>query len=307
MGHVILGSPACTQTSVRLGLLRGWFGAVVLVALLSGCGAGSPTADPVGSSPPAPSSSAPSPSSSEPFERVVQVFMPPRRTASKGAVPLVVLVPGGTWLTADPSGFAGLAGKLAKDGAAVVTTTYRTQAEGATFPVPIEDVVCAVNESAARVAESGQEVGPVVIVGHSAGAQLAALAALVGDQYQAGCSSPHVPVDGLVGLAGPYDLVALGEGAAPLFDSSPAEDPETWKAASPINQVAHRPDLPVLLLHGQADDTIPPSTSEDFAAALEAAGHRVTLDVLPNQNHFQIADAGVAVDPIEDFVASLGS
>lgn len=279
---------------------------MVLVALLSGCGASSPTADPVGSSPLA--SSAPSPSASEPFQRVVQVFMPPK-AVSKGAVPLLVLVPGGTWLTADPSGFAGLAAKLAKDGAAVVTTTYRTQTEGATFPVPIEDVVCAVNESAARVAESGQEVGPVVIIGHSSGAQLAALAALVGDQYQAGCASSHVPVDGLVGLAGPYDLVALGErlGPLPLFASSPAEDPETWKAASPINQVAERPDLPVLLLHGQADDNIPPSTSEDFAAALRAAGHKVTLDLLPNQNHFQIADPGVAVDPIEEFVASLSS
>ena len=122
----------------------------------------------------------------------------------------------------------------------------------------------------------------MVVVGHSAGAQLAALAALVGDRYQAGCSSPYVPVDGLVGLAGPYDLVALGERAAPLFSSSrPDEDPETWRAASPSYQVAERPDLPVLLLHGEADDVIPPSTSEDFAAALEAAGHSVTLDVLP--------------------------
>ena len=228
-----LGSPASARSIGRPGGCRGWIGGAVLVTLLSGCGGSSPPADVLGSSPPTESSSAPSPSSSEPFERVVQVFMPPKRTASKGAVPLVVLVPGGTWLSADPSGYAGLADKLAEDGAAVVTTTYRTQTEGATFPVPIEDVVCAVNESAARVAESGQEVGPVVIVGHSSGAQLAALAALVGDQYQAGCSSPHVPVDGLVGLAGPYDLVTLGEGAAPLFDSSLAEDPEAWTAASP--------------------------------------------------------------------------
>jgi acetyl esterase/lipase len=238
---------------------------------------------------------------------VVHVFMPPDAAGSGRTVPLVVLVPGGGWLSADPSDFTGLAGKLASKGSAVVTTTYRTQAEGATFPVPIEDVVCAVNESAARVAESGLQVGPVVVVGHSAGAQLAALAALVGDQYQANCPSPHVTVDGLVGLAGPYDLAAIADLAAPLFDSSPTEDPETWKAASPIKQVAERPDLPVLLLHGTADGILPTSTSEGFAAALEAAGHVVTLKVLPGLDHFQVYDVDVAVKPINAFAASLGS
>jgi acetyl esterase/lipase len=238
---------------------------------------------------------------------VVQVFMPPSAAGSGGAVPLVVIVPGGSWLSADPSGFTGLAGKLARAGYAVVTTTYRTQAEGATFPVPVEDVVCAVNESAAQVAESGLQVGPVVVVGHSAGAQLAALAALVGDRYQADCPNPPVPVDGLVGLAGPYDLVAIPDLASALFDSGPTEDPKNWSAASPIRQVAERPDLPVLLLHGTADDSLPTSTSEDFAAALEAAGHLVTLDVLPGVDHFQVYDAEVALEPIRAFTASLGS
>jgi acetyl esterase/lipase len=239
-------------------------------------------------------------------ELVVRVFTPPKAASSGGAVPLVVMVPGGGWLSADPSGFTGLAGKLAQGGYAVVTTTYRTQAQGATFPVPVEDVVCAVNESAAQVAESGLQVGPVVVVGHSAGAQLAALAALVGDQYQGRCPSPSAPVDGLVGLAGPYDLVAIPDLASALFAGSPTEDPETWNAASPIKQVAERPDLPVLLLHGTADDTLPTSTSEDFAAALEAAGHVVTLAVLPGLDHFQVYDPDVAVKPIQAFAASLG-
>jgi acetyl esterase/lipase len=299
-------SEASTLAAMRSGLLRRWFGVMALVALLAGCGGGSSTTDTAGASH-SPSSGAPSATSSAPFELVVQVFMPPSAAGSGGAVSLIVLVPGGGWLSADPSDFTGLAGKLARGGNAVVTTTYRTQAEGATFPVPVEDVVCAVNESAARVAESGLQVGPVVVVGHSAGAQLAALAALVGDQYQAECPSPRVPVDGLVGLAGPYDLVAIPDLAAALFDSGPGEDPEIWSAASPIRQVAERPDLPVLLLHGTADDNLPTSTSERFAAALEAAGHMVTLDILPGVNHFQVYDADVAVEPIKAFTASLGS
>ena len=291
---------------MRSGFLRRWFGPVVLVALLAACGGGSSPTDRAGASH-SPPSGAPSATSGAPFEHVVQVFTPPDAAGSDQAVPLVVIVPGGGWLSANASVFTGLAGELARGGLAVVTTTYRTQAEGATFPVPIEDVVCAVNKSAAQVAESGLQVGPVVVVGHSAGAQLAALAALVGDRYQAECPSPPVPVDGLVGLAGPYDLVAIPEVAAALFDSGPAKDPETWSAASPIKQVAERPDLPVLLLHGTADHTLPTSTSEDFAAALETAGHLVTLEVLPGLDHFQVYDPDVAVRPIKAFVASLGS
>ena len=59
--------------------MPGWFGAAVLVAFLSGCGASSPSADPVGSSPPTPSASVPSPTSSVPFELVAQVFLPPEK------------------------------------------------------------------------------------------------------------------------------------------------------------------------------------------------------------------------------------
>ena len=273
--------------------------AAVLLALLTGCGANSSASDPAGPSP------SPSPTASAAFQLLAQVFLPPASATSGASVPLIVLVPGGGWQAADPAGFSDLAGRLTTDGSAVVTTTYRTQAQVAVFPVPVQDVVCAVDEAAARVAESGVTVGQVVVVGHSAGAQLAALAALVGDRYQADCPSPHVTVNGLVGLAGPYDLREFAQPAGALIDTSPTDDPKTWREASPITQVAERPELPVLLLHGQADDTVPPSTSKDFAAALKGAGHDVTLDLFPGIDHFTVVGVDVAAQPIEDFVASL--
>lgn len=287
---------------MRPGLLLRAVGVAALGAVLAACGAGSPTTDPTEAA-----VSSPAPSVAPPFELVVQQFLPQGPARGGGPVPLIVLVPGGRWVSADPSGFTDLAERLAADGSAVVTTTYRTWDEGATFPVPIQDVVCAINGSAARVAESGVDIGPVVVVGHSAGAQLAALAGLVGDRYQADCAQPYVPVDGFVGLAGPYDLMALSDVAAALLGSSPTEDPDSWSAANPIEQVTARPELPVLLLHGTVDDEIPTSSSKDFATALQAAGHVVTLDLVPDANHFTVATADAAAQPIEDFVDSLGS
>jgi acetyl esterase/lipase len=288
------------MTSVAPGRAQLVVGLALLMAVVAGCAASSSAAG-------RGTGAVVGPSPSAPFALVAGVFLPPGATESGEPVPLVVLVPGGGWLSADPSGMTQLGARLAADGAAVVTTTYRTQAEGASFPVPIEDVVCAIDEAAARVADSGVSVGPVVVAGHSAGAELAALAALVGDRYQAGCPSPAVRIDGLVGMAGPYDLVALAALAAPLFTSTPTEDPDTWRAASPIDQVAARPDLPVLLLHGEADEAVPPSGSEDFAAALESAGHPVTLDLLPGVDHHGIYSAERAAPRIEDFVQSLGT
>ena len=57
---------------------------------------------------------------------------------------LVVLVPGGGWVSADPAGLTGLTAWLSEQGAAVVTSTYRTAPDGAHFPVPVQDIACVV-------------------------------------------------------------------------------------------------------------------------------------------------------------------
>ena len=278
---------------------RGLAGAALSGVLMAGCVSAS------GPGAPAPSVSGSLASPAGAPELVVEVFMPPGVAGSGATVPVVVLVPGGGWVSADPGGMVPLAEELAASGSAVVTTTYRTEGDGASFPVPLEDVVCAVDQATQKVAESGVTPGKVVVVGHSAGAQLAALAALVGDQYQDGCASPPVSVDGFVGLAGPYDIVSFADVATGLFDSSPTEDPDTWRAANPMAQVGERPDLPVLLIHGAADAGVDPSYSTSFAAALEDAGHKVTLLVLPDVDHDGVYQAANAAAPLERFVAGL--
>ena len=60
---------------------------------------------------------------------------------------------------------------------------------------------------------------------------------------------------------------------------------------------AQRPDVPVLLLHGDADEVVPTPFSTDFAAALSAGGHPVTLSILPGEDHGEVYAAEVAVAP----------
>ena len=87
--------------------------------------------------------------------------------------------------------------------------------------------------------------------------------------------------DALVGLAGPYDIRNFSDAAANLF--APDADDATWDAANPVLLAARRPEVPVLLLHGDADELVPAQFSQDFAAALRAGGHHATLSVLPGR------------------------
>ena len=229
----------------------------------------------------------------------------PADVAAPEQLPVVVLVPGGGWTSADPTGMVPLARTLAGDGVATATTTYRTSSDQAFFPTPVQDVVCAVDAVVARIREVGHEVGPVVVVGHSAGAQLAALAALVGDRYHEGCPSQAVRPDGLVGLAGPYDVEMAASIAQNLFAETPEADPESWTAGNPVRQAGERPDLPVLLVHRGSDTVVPLLFSQDFADALRAGGHPVQLQVLPGLDHQDVYQPDAATDPILRYVKRL--
>lgn len=230
------------------------------------------------------------------------LFLP---TTRSGSVPVVVLVPGGGWTSADRSGLRPLAEALAASGSAVVSTTYRTASQDAFFPVPVEDVVCAVDDAVARVIAAGVTTGPVVVVGHSAGAQLAALAALVGDRYQTGCPRPARSIDAFVGLAGPYDVALLPDVAVALFGVPPSKDPQAWRDGNPLSWVSERPQLPVLLLHGDLDTTVPLFFSRAFATALEDGGHPVTLTEVAGADHQSIYRPERAAAPIAAFVRTL--
>src|SRR5690606_33935450 len=102
-----------------------------------------------------------------------------------------------------------------------------TDTTGDHYPRPADDVRCALGYAAAEVPDV-----PVVVVGHSAGADLAMLVALQPDRDAAACAHPHRPVAGAVGLAGPYDVQRTAIGAY-LFGSSQEDSPEVWSDGNP--------------------------------------------------------------------------
>lgn len=261
-------------------------GALLAVVLAAGMAAAcSPSGDDSGpAGPPTPTVS---------FDPAQSSHYFPPASPRPGKTPLIVLVPGGGWTSADPTGLTGLATWLSQRGAAVVTVTYRTSSEGAYFPVPAQDVACGVADAVARSRRAGVDVGEVTIVGHSAGAQLAAVVALTPDTFGTGCVDPPVAPDRLVGLAGPYDVAHLGALASALLGPGRHTAAQV-DAANPVTLATQRPQLPVLLIHGTADTTVPATSTEQLAAALAAGGHQVTTDYPNGVGHQSVYSAPVA-------------
>jgi len=231
--------------------------------------------------------------------RAADVYLPP---GAGRQAPVVVLVPGGGWRTADRAGLAPLARSLAAGGAVAVNITYRAADGGGRFPQMVGDVVCAVDFAVDRARRSAFTPGPVVLAGHSAGAHLAALAALAPERFRAGCPYPAARVQGLAGLAGSYDVTTMPDVAQPLFGVPLSEDAARWREGSPMTFVGSagrtHADLRVLLIHGTGDTLVPPSATTGFAAALERAGVPVTVRLPAGLDHHQVYAADVAAAPL---------
>ncbi len=229
------------------------------------------------------------------------VYLP----AGTDHAPLVVLVPGGGWETADPAGLAGLAGYLAGAGIAAVPVHIRAAVDGVHYPDPVEDVLCAVAAAVEQTRSSGVVPGPIAVLGHSSGAHLAALAVLTVADYAPSCGgSTVVAPDLLIGLSGPYDIGRLPEVARALMGDGPDDDPAAWASANPVERAGLRPDVPVLLLHGATDPLVPVSFTTQFAAALEHGGHPTTVQVVPGADHLSTIRPEVVGDRIATWLRS---
>ena len=221
------------------------------------------------------------------------VYLPDKRQPS----PVVVLVPGGGWQSADRAGLGQLAEALAAAGMAVVNASYRAADVGEVFPVPVQDVLCAAAFAVDQVAAAGHGAGPLLLVGHSAGAHLAALAVFGEDALRGQC--PYAPVRpaGLIGLAGPYDVSGVPDLAEPLFGNTPEGAPDLWRKGNSRTWADHDPSTPALLIHGGTDPIVPVSFTQDFGESLRTAGHRVRIEILVRADHDDIFQADV-VAPI---------
>ncbi|MFP5395691.1 MAG: alpha/beta hydrolase [Alphaproteobacteria bacterium] len=195
-----------------------------------------------------------------------------------GPHPVLVFIHGGGWHSGAPGEYAFIGRHFARAGYLVVLAGYRLGDAGR-FPAMLEDSAAALGWVKRNVAPLGGNPNKVFVMGHSAGAYNAVMLALDGQWLdRAGVGQGFIK--GVVGLSGPYDFYPFTSDSARNAFGHVA-DP---RITQPINHV--RADAPpMLLLTGDADETVKMRNSKALAAALTAAGQPTGVVVLPGVDH----------------------
>jgi acetyl esterase/lipase len=208
------------------------------------------------------------------------------RPIGPGRFPTVVQIYGGSWQRGEPGDNSTAATFLAAHGFVVFAIDYR-HAPAARWPAQIEDVRTALAWIRVHAAEYDADPARLALLGRSAGAQLALVAA-----YEP--SAP--PIAAVVSLFGPVDLVD-GYRHPPVPDpldvrsieraflgGTPDEAAERYRSASPLSYVSRRLP-PSLLIYGARDHVVLPRFGAALAERLHATGGTAVFLEIPWAEH----------------------
>jgi acetyl esterase/lipase len=184
---------------------------------------------------------------------------------------------------------------LAGRGWAVWNLEYRRLGwrGGGGWPATFEDVAAGIDHLGRL--DAPLDLARVVVIGHSAGGQLALWAAARrGLPAGAPGAEPAVRPAAAVAQAGVVDLreaarLDLSRGAArSLLGGPPGKLPKRYDLASPLERVPL--GVPHLLVHGDADDSVPVELSRRYARRAREAGDSCELIELSGCGHFEHLD-----------------
>lgn len=234
-----------------------------------------------------------------------------RLPPGSGPFPIAVVIHGGCWYSpyASLRNSAPLAQALADAGVATWNVEYRRYDQpGGGWPGTLRDVAMATDFVRQIAARFPVDTNRIVVVGHSAGAQLGLWLAsrqTLPATSQLAVGSP-LAFSGVVSVGGITDLrefyarerASCGNAAVEsLLGGVPDSVPERVRESSPIDRLP----LGVRTVHvaGERDAIAPRVALEQYAAAARAKGDSVEVIIVPGAGHFEAiapsTEAGRAV------------
>jgi acetyl esterase/lipase len=209
-----------------------------------------------------------------------------RAQSGPAKAPCVIVVHGGGWDKGDRGQLPGLNSRLARAGYAVAAVSYRL-APKHIWPAQRDDVRSAVAYLKLHAAELGVDATRFVLLGRSAGGQIAEAVAYEGaDPAVRGVVALYAPAD--LHFAWSHtperDVLDSKKLMRQLTGGTPETAAENFERGSPYFY-AKRGAVPTLLMHGTIDSLVWRRQSERLAERLSAEGVPNVFIELPWATH----------------------
>lgn len=230
----------------------------------------------------------------------LDVYIP---TTARDQAPAVIFYYGGSWQSGSKKDYKFIAQALAARGIFVVIPDYRVYPE-VVFPAFVEDAAAVVEWTQRELSQYGYQTNDLFVMGHSAGAYMASMITLDPRFLGAHGLNPQM-LNGMIGLAGPYDFLPLKDGTLKTIFGPEAERRRT----QPIN-FADGSNPPVLLMAGDKDVTVLPGNSQRLAEKITQNGGPATIQIVSGYGHVLLAATlakplrgrGRVLNPVLDFI-----
>jgi acetyl esterase/lipase len=208
-----------------------------------------------------------------------------------GPFPAAMFVHGGFWRAKYDLGHAGfVCAALTKAGFATWNLEYRRvgNPDGG-WPGSFEDVTAGYQFLKQLTTKYPIDAKRIIVLGHSAGGQLALALAAHHNTMRA-----VVSLAGVLNLRRAWDLHLSNDAVAEFLGGPPERVPDHYHEASPAELDIHCKQL---LIHGSEDDIVPVAMSRDYAKQKKQKTEDVNLLEIPKAGHFEIVDPESKVWP----------
>jgi len=231
------------------------------------------------------------------------------RPAGANRAPMILFVHGGGWRRGDKAMPQMVRNKVAHWGAKgflFLSINYR-MVPAASPLEQSEDLGRALAFTQSNASRWGGDASRIVVMGHSAGAHLAALLTVDGSLARRHSVQPWLATIAMDTAA--LDIEAImSRQHFRLYDLAFGADPTFWRAASPMHRLQDRPATSILLVCSSLrGDSV--EQAHAFAAKAIGLGGRVT--VLPltldhRELNGQLGVPGEYTDAVDGFLRSVG-
>jgi acetyl esterase/lipase len=213
----------------------------------------------------------------------------PSSGKGKSQYPFVINIHGGYWSAKYNLDHAGhLCAALTAKGLATANLEFRRVGnEGGAWPGTFADIRSAYRFLVKNAQRHNLDATRIVVMGHSAGGQLAL------------CLAAHetsvthvVSLAGVVDLQRAYRLHLSNDAVVEFLRGTPAEVSDHYREANPMELSI--PGARQWLIHGASDDVVPPDFSRDYVASRQKRSGKQKEDVhlleIAAAGHFDVID-----------------